>query len=114
MKRRQLLQLLAATGGLSLLRHEAGSAGGSGLASLSATAATAQGAPPQRDLASGGRPQRVIVLVELRGGNDGLNTLGPFQDPTYQRARGPLALGDGLPMARGLFLHPALAPLQPA
>ena len=55
----------------------------------------------------------VLVLVELRGGNDGLNTVAPVHDPLYQQARTTLALRDGLPLANGLALHPALAPLLP-
>ena len=52
-------------------------------------------------------------LLELRGGNDGLNTVAPVRDPLYQQARTTLALRDGLPLASGLALHPALAPLLP-
>jgi len=57
----------------------------------------------------------VLVRVELRGGNDGLNTLIPFSHPTYRRERPTLALsGDEvLGIERGLGLHPALAPLMP-
>jgi uncharacterized protein (DUF1501 family) len=56
----------------------------------------------------------VLVLLELRGGNDGLNTVAPVRDPLYQQARPTLALRDGLPLADGLALHPALAPLLPS
>ena len=55
----------------------------------------------------------VLVLLELRGGNDGLNTVAPVHDPLYLKARPTLALRDGLPLADGLALHPALAPLLP-
>lgn len=64
-----------------------------------------------------GRPRAatgsVLVLLELRGGNDGLNTVAPVRDPLYLQARPTLALRDGLPLAEGLALHPALAPLLP-
>jgi uncharacterized protein (DUF1501 family) len=65
----------------------------------------------------GGSPRRrsVLVLLELRGGNDGLNTVAPIRDPLYQQARPTLALSsaDALPLADDLALHPALAPLLP-
>jgi uncharacterized protein (DUF1501 family) len=43
----------------------------------------------------------VLVLLELRGGNDGLNTLAPIRDPLYQHARPTLALSsaDALPLS---------------
>jgi uncharacterized protein (DUF1501 family) len=56
----------------------------------------------------------VLVLLELRGGNDGLNTVAPVPDPMYQQARPTLALRDVLPLAEGLALHPALASLLPS
>lgn len=66
-------------------------------------------------LAAVHRPQQlpVLLLLELRGGNDGLNTIGPWRDPLYRQARPSLALADGLPLTADLFLHPALAPLLP-
>lgn len=66
----------------------------------------AQGSPA---LASG----KVLVWLELRGGNDGLNTVIPFRDRLYQQARPTLAISDGPSLNRDLILHPALAPLQP-
>ncbi|MEO1003951.1 MAG: DUF1501 domain-containing protein [Cyanobacteria bacterium J06638_7] len=56
----------------------------------------------------------VLVLLELRGGNDGLNTLAPTRDPIYRAARPRLALRDAIPLADELALHPAMAPLLPA
>jgi uncharacterized protein (DUF1501 family) len=59
---------------------------------------------------------RVLVLVELNGGNDGLNTVIPYADPAYARARPGLAVprDQVLPLDERLGLHPALAPLLPA
>jgi len=51
-----------------------------------------------------------VVLVTLYGGNDGLNTVVPYQDPQYAAARGALAVDAGkvLPIGEGFGLHPAL------
>lgn len=76
------------------------------LAAGSASAALADPLVP-------GAARPVLVLLELRGGNDGLNTVIPHTDPLYRAARPTLALSDGLPLADGLALHPALAPLLP-
>ena len=35
---------------------------------------------------------RTLVLLELNGGNDGLNTVVPYADPLYARARPGLAV----------------------
>lgn len=58
---------------------------------------------------------RKLLLVELKGGNDGLNTVIPYQDSAYYRLRPDLAIpaGEVLPLKDGVGLHPALAPLRP-
>jgi uncharacterized protein (DUF1501 family) len=63
-----------------------------------------------------GAPYRnLLVLVELKGGNDGLNTLIPIDDPGYARLRPRLAIGrDGaVRLTDRAALHPSLAPLVP-
>lgn len=53
---------------------------------------------------------RKLAVVELAGGNDGLNTVIPFVDDAYYRARPSLALRSSLLDLDGRFaLHPALA-----
>lgn len=82
---------------------------------LAAAAATPLlGALPPA-LARAAAPGRVLVLLELNGGNDGLNTVVPFADPAYARARPTLAIPRDrlLPLDERLGLHPALAPLMP-
>src|SRR5437868_736854 len=39
-----------------------------------------------------GKDNTVLVVLQLAGGNDGLNTVVPFADDTYHRARPQLAL----------------------
>ena len=48
-----------------------------------------------------------LVLLTLYGGNDGLNTVIPYQNPAYASARGPLAVeaSSVLPLADGFGLH---------
>lgn len=60
-------------------------------------------------------PPRLLVLIALQGGNDGLNTLIPFADPTYYALRPKLAIArdDVLPLSEREGLHPALEPLMP-
>jgi len=57
---------------------------------------------------------RVLVVVQLSGGNDGLNTVVPFGDDDYNRARPGIRINDALKLdgANGIGLNPALRPLQ--
>ncbi len=60
-------------------------------------------------------PLRLLVLIELRGGNDGLNTVVPVDDGRYRDLRPRLALPeeDVLRWGPALALHASLAPLAP-
>jgi uncharacterized protein (DUF1501 family) len=55
--------------------------------------------------------ERILVVVQLSGGNDGLNTVVPYTEDIYRKRRASLAVGEGsvLKVADGLGLHPALA-----
>lgn len=60
------------------------------------------------------KDRRILVLVQLAGGNDGLNTVVPFADPAYHALRPTLALKekDVLRLDDRLGLHPSLAPFH--
>jgi uncharacterized protein (DUF1501 family) len=69
-------------------------------------AAAASGSPGTIGSTSG----RTLVLVTLYGGNDGLNTVIPYKDPSYAPARGILAVDPTtvLDLGDGIGLHPAM------
>lgn len=58
---------------------------------------------------------RLLILVELKGGHDGLNTVIPYSAPLYSALRPNLALKQDqiIPISGQAALHPALAPLLP-
>ena len=53
---------------------------------------------------------RILVVLQLDGGNDGLNTVVPFADDAYTRARKALRLDPKalIPISDGIGLHPAM------
>ena len=57
---------------------------------------------------------RLLVLVELKGGNDGLNTVVPYADATYYALRPKLAIARDqiIQLSDRVGLHPVLAPLS--
>jgi uncharacterized protein (DUF1501 family) len=71
---------------------------------------------PTLALAAGNAPSpKLLVLIELKGGNDGLNTVIPYADPAYYAARPKLAIAreQVLQLDEHTGLHPAMAPLMP-
>ena len=65
--------------------------------------------------AGAGSRERLLLLIELHGGNDGLNTLIPYGEEAYYRVRPQLAIPrDRVRQLTPRFgLHPALSPLMP-
>ncbi|MEZ5477453.1 MAG: DUF1501 domain-containing protein [Thiolinea sp.] len=60
------------------------------------------------------RNARILVLVELKGGNDGFNTLIPFDDDIYYHLRPKLGIRKQAltPLQDGMGMHVALQPLK--
>lgn len=57
--------------------------------------------------------KQILVMVELKGGNDGLNTLIPFRDADYHRARPSLRVKNGIPLKDNMAMNPYLKQLLP-
>ncbi|HCX33411.1 MAG TPA: Twin-arginine translocation pathway signal sequence domain-containing protein, partial [Rhodocyclaceae bacterium] len=78
---------------------------------------------PSRAAAASGSPSdahaaawdRTLFLIELKGGNDGLNTVVPYAQDAYYRLRPRLAIArdEVLRLGPDTGLHPALRPLLP-
>ena len=57
---------------------------------------------------------RTLIVVQMAGGNDGLNTVVPYTDPLYIKMRPSLGIPQSkvLTLDTRLGLHPNLAPLK--
>lgn len=97
MKRRSFLSM-AATAGASLW-----------LPSASGAQMAAPDASPYRGYGN------LLILVELKGGNDGLNTVIPFADSTYYQLRKNIGIKreQAIQLDERTALHPSLQPLMP-
>jgi len=62
------------------------------------------------------RSDRTLLLIELAGGNDGLNMVVPYDDTAYRTLRPRIGIArDGIPqLSERLGLHPNLQALMPA
>lgn len=76
-----------------------------GVAWAAASPSTGGGATPY---------SRLLVLIELKGANDGLNTVIPYANPLYAALRPRLAIARDqvLQLSDQAGLHPALQPLM--
>jgi len=61
-----------------------------------------------------GKDGKILVIVQLSGGNDGLNTIVPYADDAYHRGRPALAhkASDVIKIDDYIGLHPNLAPIK--
>src|SRR2546430_7742512 len=61
-----------------------------------------------------GKDSPILVILQMAGGNDGLNTVVPFANDHYHRARGRIGLRPDtvLKLNDELGLHPSLTGLR--
>lgn len=61
------------------------------------------------------RWDRIVILIELKGANDSLNTFIPYHDPLYYQLRPKLAIPRNkvVPLSDQIGMHPGLQPLLP-
>ena len=59
--------------------------------------------------------ERILILVELKGGNDGLNTVVPYADPAYYQLRNSIGIkaDEVLKIDARVGLHPELKGMLP-
>jgi uncharacterized protein (DUF1501 family) len=82
------------------------------MASVPRWAAAGRWRVPARERAAAASDDSILVVVNLGGGNDGLNTIVPFGDPAYAAARPHIALTEAqtLPLSGepGVGMHASL------
>lgn len=68
----------------------------------------------QAAAAQRGSGERILVVVQLTGGNDGLNTVVPYRDDAYYAAREKLAIRPGAVLKHddAIGFHPSLRSMQ--
>ncbi|WP_376780013.1 DUF1501 domain-containing protein, partial [Sphingobacterium multivorum] len=54
------------------------------------------------------RGHKVLVILQLSGGNDGLNTIVPMRNDIYFRERQTIAVDNALTLTEEAGIHPAL------
>ncbi len=102
---------LLGAGGFAALAKRGGSSTSPDPLGRSATS----GAPAMQPAVAGAADlsTRNLIVIELRGGNDGLATLAPLDNAVLHDRRGRLVenTGEFVPFGDGLGLHPGLGPL---
>ena len=73
----------------------------------------AAAAQPLPSLGSSVDPRNVLVVIQMAGGNDGLNTVVPYTDDAYHRVRPVIRINEStvLRLDDRIGLNPAMAPL---
>lgn len=82
-----------------------------GMAAPALLARAAESAAAARHAGEG----RILVVLQLSGGNDGLNTVIPYADPLYYQARPTIGINRSqvVPLSEKIGLHPGMAALKP-
>jgi uncharacterized protein (DUF1501 family) len=64
---------------------------------------------------AGASYRKLLLLIELKGGNDGLNMVVPYTNPTYYTLRPKIGIARDqvVQLSDNVGLHPALEPLLP-
>ncbi|HEY2023259.1 DUF1501 domain-containing protein [Paraburkholderia sp.] len=109
MKRRSFLSMGAATGASLCLPRAFGAPNGAPESSPASSAA------PLASAFAGHGYGNLLIVIELKGGNDGLNTVIPFADPLYYTLRKNIGIKrqQAIQLDERSALHPALQPLMP-
>jgi len=61
----------------------------------------------------GRQKQKILILIEMRGGNDGLNTIIPYKNTIYFSQRPNIAINNSLKLNSELALNPMMESLIP-
>src|SRR5258707_155681 len=60
--------------------------------------------------------EKILVVVQLSGGNDGLNTVVPYSEEKYRKSRPSLVIdgngGNIVKIENGIGLHPSLKSME--
>lgn len=62
---------------------------------------------------AGSSSDRILVVIQLAGGNDGLNTVVPIGNDVYHNARPNIGIRNPIQLNAELGLHPSLSRLDP-
>lgn len=78
---------------------------------MAAPAVLAQAAEGAKKRANG----KILVMLQMSGGNDGLNTVIPYTDDLYYKNRPTIGIGraDMVPISDKIALNPGMAALKP-
>ena len=78
------------------------------------TRAIAAAASDKSPSSAGSSPSKTLIIIQLAGGNDGLNTVIPYADPLYHQLRPNLGIPSDqvVQLNSRLGLHPSLKSLK--